>query len=282
MMKTLRHQPSLLLVSLLMAGNALSQSVSVGPTQGSKEIGRTTEKEVNIILTSAFGGVIISRGDAGKILEARPSSGNDARPISITYSVRNRVGYLEIDLGEEEGDHETTHSWNVKGGTWELGFSDAIPLSFDIELGLGNGNFDLSGLLIKDFTLSSGASDVTMNFREENRSLIERMSIESGVSKFDGRNLGNANFRKFRFTGGVGTYYLDFTGNLTREADIDVDVGLGVLTMIVPGKVGARLLYEKSWVSRLDCDKGFRPVTEGEYMTDNYNQIGRASCRERV
>ncbi|MDH4070472.1 MAG: cell wall-active antibiotics response protein [Ignavibacteria bacterium] len=269
-----------LLFVLMTAGDGASAQSISSSAHATREIGRTTEKEVNIVLTSAFGSVTITRGEAGKILIAEPSPDADTRAISITYSVRNRVGYLEIALGEESDGKGSSGNWNVQRGTWNLEFCDAIPLSFDIELGLGNGNFDLSGLQVKDFTLSSGASDVAMNFDEKNSALIERMSIESGVSKFDGRNLGNANFRRFRFSGGVGTYYLDFGGNLTREADIDIDVGLGVLTMIVPNRVGARLLYEKSWVSRLDCDKGFRPISDVEYMTDNYNDTdGRVNIR---
>ena len=271
---------SILVLPALLTSGAAAQSVSQSSGKGAREIGRTTEKEVSVVLTSAFGGVVISRGDPGKILVAEPEGGTDGRPVTISYSVRNRVGYLEIALGEEPEEEHSTHSWNVQGGTWHLWFTDAIPLSFDIELGVGDGNLDLSGLQVKDLSLSSGASDVTMNFGEKNQALIERISIESGVSKFDGRNLGNANFRTFRFSGGVGTYYLDFGGNLSREADIDVEVGLGVLTMIVPDRIGARLLYEKSWVSRLDCDKGFRPVSDGEYMTDNYNKTdGRMNIR---
>jgi hypothetical protein len=245
---------------------------------GSKEIGRTTENEVNILLSSSFGSVSISRGEPDVIFRAEPSDEGDHPRINVSYTVRNRVGYLEISLGEDAGDVED--HWGAHEGPWNITFCDAIPLSFDIELGVGKGEFDLSGLQVKDFTLSSGASEVTVDFDEENNSLIERMSIETGVSKFTGNNLGNANFRQFRFEGGVGSYYLDFGGNLSREADIDIEVGLGMLTLVVPQSVGARLSYDQSWVSRLDCDKGFRLVNEGEYETDNYTDAsGKLNIR---
>jgi len=271
--KIRRHTYRNLSVSLLLLGG--STLVFAG---GWKEIDRTTENEVNILLSSSFGSVSISRGESDMIFKAEPSDEGGQPRINVTYTVRNRVGYLEISLGEDAEQAED--KWGEHEGPWNLMFCDAIPLSFDIELGVGKGDFDLSGLQVKDFTMSSGASEVTVNFDEENSSLIERMSIESGVSKFTGNNLGNANFRQFRFEGGVGSYYLDFGGNLNGEADIDIEVGLGVLTLVIPPGVGARLAYDQNWVSRLDCDKDFRLVNEGEYETDNYtNANGKLNIR---
>ncbi len=251
------------------------------PGEQFKSIGRTTEKEITVVLSSAFGTVMISRGEPGKVLTVEPVSGKDQPPIHMSYSIRNRIGYLEITLGEGENEDEPdNHRWNLHGGEWDLRFCDAIPLSFDIELGVGKGELNLSGLQVKDFTLSTGASEVTMNFDEENSASIEHLSIESGLAKFTGLNLGNANFKEFHFEGGVGTYYLDFGGRLSREVDVDVEVGLGVLTLIVPPEVGAKLSYEKSWISRLDCDKDFETVNKEEYITDNYNSAaGRMNIR---
>jgi hypothetical protein len=191
---------------------------------------------------------------------------------------------MDIMLGETDENHDRKKgSFKIShfdGGKWYLKFSNIVPISFDVELGVGNGDFDLSGLLVKDFTLSTGASDVSLSFDEPNKTFIENLSIESGVSKFNGRNLGNANFKRFRFQGGVGAYTLDFSGSILSEVDVDVDVGLGVMTIVVPPNVGARLFYEKSWVSRLDCDRDFLSVTDNEYETENYESAaGKMNIR---
>ncbi|MDH3251862.1 MAG: hypothetical protein OEM41_03665, partial [Ignavibacteria bacterium] len=171
-----------------------------------REIGRTTEKELSVVLSSTFGSLTISRGEQEKVMTAESSRGASNLPMDLSYAVRNRVGYLDLALGEghEEGVGKKT-SFNVsdlKGGKWYLKFSDAIPISFDIELGVGNGDFDLSGLTVKDFNLSTGASDVSLSFDEPNKTSIDNIHIETGVSKFYGRNLGNANFNHLRFEGG--------------------------------------------------------------------------------
>lgn len=249
------------------------------------EIGRTTEKELKIVLSSSFGSIIVSRGDPGKVLvlDSSPRMKEDPN-INIDYAVRNRVGYLDLSLGEgskeNDGKRGTFKINHFDGGKWFLKFSDAVPISFDVQLGLGKGDFDLSGLQVKDFNLSTGASDVTLSFDEPNRSRIDNISIESGVSKFDGRNLCNANFKRFRFQGGVGAYSLDFGGALNSEVDVDIEVGLGVLTIYVPTQIGARVFYEKSWVSKVDCAEDFESNGDNEYVSENYySSSGKMNIR---
>lgn len=251
---------------------------------GAKEIGRTTERELNVVLSSSFGTFLISRGESEKIFVVE-TAGPQADPLTnLEYSIRNRVGYADITLGDVKneggGKKKSFKIGDFNKGKWYIRFSDAVPISFDVELGVGRGDFNLSGLQVKDFNLSAGASDVTLSFDEPNKARIENISIESGVSKFDGRNLGNANFRHFRFQGGLGAYTLDFGGALNGEVDVDIEVGMGVLTIIVPQDVGAKVYYEKSWVSRLDCDHDFRSSAENEYLTDNYStSTGRMNIR---
>jgi hypothetical protein len=271
-----QYRPFLRTLALVvLVGVAATVGWSVLPGTPYKEIGRTTEKELKVVLSSSFGSLHVAKGDASKILSADVAGANDSdQKIDLMYDVRNRVGYMDLALGETQEEHEQGKSTfrlsDLPGGKWYLRFSDALPISFDVELGVGSGDFDLSGMQVKDFTLSTGASDVTLAFDKPNTSSIDNLSIESGVSKFHGRNLGNANFKRFKFQGGVGTYTLDFSGTLKTEVDVDVNVGLGLMTIIIPPGVGAKLFYEKNWVSRLDCDQDFHTVSESEYETDNY------------
>ncbi len=239
-----------------------------------REVGRTTEREMAIVLTSTFGSVAISRGEPEKMLLLEADRAASRAPSETDYTIRNRVGYADISLGEEGKDREEKkHSFNlgdINRGHWFLRVSDAVPVSFDVELGVGSGDFNLTGLQVKDFTLSAGASNVTLAFDEPNATRIDNLTIESGVSKFDGRNLGNANFRHLRFKGGVGAYSLDFSGAMNSEVDVDVEVGLGVLTIFLPRQVGARVSYDKSWMSRIDCDEDFHESGENQYLSDNY------------
>jgi len=268
------HRPLFLLAALstLPLSYAAAQSPDATPW---KEIGRTTEKEMKVVLSASFGNVFIGKGEPEKMIVAQSTSRHkDPGPMTIDYSIRDRVGYMDIELGQDaQGDEGNKSGFSLahfNGGTWYLKFTDAVPISFDIELGVGKGNFDFAGLNIKDLNLSSGAAEVRVSFDHPNQSSIENVNIESGVSRFEGRNLGNANFKRFRFQGGLGSYTLDFNGEINREVDVDVEVGVGVCTIIVPPAVGARIAYEKNWVSRLDTDADFHSSGENEYLSDNY------------
>jgi len=261
---------------LAVALGTTSRGTPVPQDEGNnREIGRTTEKELKVTLTSSFGSVLISRGKEEKILTIESASReNQPNRIGMEYSIRNRVGYVDLSLGEGSRDNNGRkggfHLSSFEGGKWFLKFSDAVPISFDVELGVGKGDFDLSGLQVKDFNLSTGASDVSLAFDEPNRGSIDNLSIESGVSKFDGRNLCNANFKRLHFQGGVGAYTLDFGGPLSSEVDVDIEVGLGVLTMYIPGGVGARVTYDKTWASKVDTPDDFRETASNAYTSENY------------
>ncbi len=270
------HIPTTLLLLGALASGAIASPNDPADDGKVKEIGRTTEKELNVVMSSSFGTVVISRGESGKVLVAESErSAEGSSPATFDYAIRNRTGFLDIQLGEAakrgEGKKKSFRVEDFDKGKWYLRFTDAIPVSFDVELGVGRGDFNLSGLQVKDFNLTTGASDVTLAFDAPNTSTIENLNIESGVSKFDGRNLCNANFRRLTFQGGVGTYTLDFGGTLQGEVDVDVEVGLGLLTIIIPEEIGARVTYEKSWASRLDCDRDFRESGSDRYESENYS-----------
>lgn len=272
---------SITLFALLTVGLPASLTGAM-PDDGAKEVGRTTERELNVVLSASMGTVFIARGEPEKVLVIE-SPRNDDR-VNLNYTIRNRVGYADVVLGDSDGDRERKHGTfkvtHFNGGDWSLRFTDAIPVSFDIELGVGKAEFDLTGLRVKDFKVSSGASDVYMVINEPNKTVIDHLNIESGVSKFIGRNLSNANFKHFTFQGGLGAYTLDFGGTLTSEVDVDVEVGLGVVTIIVPPEIGARVFYDKSFMSRLDYDRDFASVGENEYITDNYSSAhGKMNIR---
>jgi hypothetical protein len=246
-----------------------------------KKIPLGNEKELKVTIEGGLADIFVSRGNASSILDAeRATDESGTGRGDIRYSDRDGIGYVSIDLSPEGKDSEGKKkhkSWNLESTSWNLRYTDAIPISFDIELGLGEGDIDMSGLNVKDFDLSTGASSVRLAFNEPNRNVIENMTIEAGLSKFRAMGLGNANFKHLRFEGGVGRYSLDFSGALKNEVDVDAEVGLGTLTITIPSNIGARIIYEKNWICEFDSDPEFVRQSDTEYQTDNY-----ASARGKI
>jgi hypothetical protein len=278
----MRFIPNILAFCFIVASSHCAETLNVGG-DGQKEIGRTTEKSLKVVLSSSFGNVTVGKGEPEKIIVANTPADNPR--MSISYSIRDRVGYADIVLGDDDPDGAprkkgSVHITKFDRGAWELKFTDAIPISFDVELGVGKGRFDMSGLQTKDFNLSTGASEVVLSFDEANRTTIDNINIESGVSRFEGRNLCNANFKRFKFQGGVGSYTLDFGGELKREVDVDVEVGLGAVTIIIPKSIGVKLFYDKNWLTRFEYAKDFNTTNDTQYVTDNYSSAtGRMNIR---
>ncbi len=250
-----------------------------------KDVELSNEKEIKVTLQSGFGTVHVTRGNGSTILAADVDADKTLDMANcIDYSKRERVGYLSINTNEEvEGKPEHKHGFHISGlesSDWNLQFTDAVPLSFDVELGMGKGVFDLTGLTVKDVSISAGASSFLLKFDKPNKGSIEELSIESGVSKFRAENLCNANFSHLKFEGGVGSYVLDFGGQFNREADVDIQVGLGSLTVDIPEEIGARITYEKNFIAHLDIDKDFSEQSENTYVSSNFDDArGRLNMR---
>jgi hypothetical protein len=249
-----------------------------------KEVPLNHERELKVTLDAGFGDVTIERGKSPLILDADIETEKGSDPGDyIEYDVRDRIGYLDINTSADVKVHTKKHTIKFEGfhsNSWDMRFTDAIPISFELGLGLGKGDFDMTGLNVKDLKLSAGASSVALRFDAPNVSTIEDLTIESGLSKFDGEGLCNANFNHLKFEGGVGSYTLDFSGELKKEVDVDIEVGLGSLTVRIPDKTGVKILYDKNWITHVDLDKDFTEEQDGQYFSSNYRSAhGKMNIR---
>ena len=239
-----------------------------------KEVPKSEEKELKVTLSAGFGDVAVARGTRSAVLDADIESEKGIDPDNfIEYAIRDRIGYVTINTNAEHGSKQGKRSINFEGfnsDSWKVRLTDAVPISFDISLGLGKGMFDLTGLRVKDLKISAGASSVWLAFGSPNKTVIEDLTLESGLCKFSAEGLCNANFNHMKFEGGVGSYLLDFGGKLNKEVDVDIEVGLGSLTVRIPESVGARIIYEKSWIAHIDLDPDFSELQQNNYFSSNY------------
>ncbi len=239
-----------------------------------KQVPLTSERELKVTLDGGFGDVTISRGSSSVVLDADIS--NEAEGDGekcFEYVPRAGIGYLTINTNADLSSHSGRHSFRFSGfhsNSCDLRFTDAVPISFELGFGLGSGNIDLTGLDVKDLRISAGASSVRLRFDKPNKSVIEDLTIESGLSKFEGEGLNNANFNRLKFEGGVGSYKLDFSGELKKEVDAQIEVGFGSLVVDIPETVGAKIMYEKNWFSHVELDHDFSQEEENNYYSSNY------------
>jgi len=238
-----------------------------------REIDRTKEKSLRALVDVSFGNITLERGNGKKIvvLDYEDDSEETDR-LKVNYDIQDEEGILKIRLkkssrvwGDDGSDDGHRRKLTVR-------LTTEIPISLDVELGAGRGDIDLSELQIQDLKISTGASSVEVKCDKPNEIVADDVGIESGVSKFTATDLCNTNFKKLKFSGGVGAYRLDFGGRLQHDADAKIEVGLGSVSVSVPKHVPTKLLYDASFFSSFDLDDDFSKTRSGVYETEDYKE----------
>ena len=70
--------------------------------------------------------------------------------------------------------------------------------------------------------------------------------FRTGASSAELSGLSNANFSLMKFEGGAGSYTLDFSGTLSRDATVEIDAALSSVKLIIPENIPTTLDLEGS------------------------------------
>lgn len=123
---------------------------------------------------------------------------------------------------------------------WDLKLGE-MPLDLMVATGASDSTFSLGGLAITRLTISDGASKTRVRFDSPNLAEMSTFSYSTGASEVKIFGLGNANAQLVTFEGGVGAYELDFSGELTRELQVNIDAGISEVKLIFPADAHVRV-----------------------------------------
>jgi hypothetical protein len=150
-------------------------------------------------------------------------------------------GNVEIKQGEFRNlvnFKDIKNDWDLK-----LGKS---PIDLTINAGAYTGEYELGGLSLTGLTVKDGASSVNLSFTEPNLSKMSVLRYETGASNVTLSGLANANFSTLIFSGGAGSYKLDFGGELTNDGTVNLEAGAGDVQLVIPKGVNARVTVESA------------------------------------
>lgn len=224
------------------------QDVKTGSLQ-TDEINVPAPQAEVIDLTLAFGGgeMTLQPGDDTYLLSGTAIYNvPDFKPELSTEgnSVRLESGNLEVN-GIPKFDDDIRNEWNFRLGTQ--------PLDLHINAGAYQADIDLGGLSIRSLQVTDGASDVNLRFTAPNQQEMDTLSYETGASDVTLSELGNANFNYMTFRGGAGSYTLDFSGELRRDAIVRIESGISRVTIIIPKGLAA-VVNTSGGLSNVDTD----------------------------
>jgi len=184
---------------------------------------------------------------------------SDLKPkISVDGDrVRLETGNLEIN-GLPRFGKDLKNEWDLKLGDQ--------PMDLTINAGAYQGDIDLGGLSLNSLEIADGAAEVRLRFSEPNQVAMDTLRYLTGASNVKMSGLANANFTSMTFRCGAGDYSLDFSGDLQRDAVVNIEAGISQVVIIVPEGTAAKVIF-KGGLANVDVSGGWRSAS-GEYTLD--------------
>ena len=126
----------------------------------------------------------------------------------------------------------------MKAGRLDLTLGTQVPIELMLQFGAAEADLELGGLRLQKATIQTGASDTNVRVSRPNPLTCSTARFEVGAAKFAAEGLGNLNCEDLSFSGGVGDVTLDFTGSWRADGTVEIDMGLGSLTLRLPRGLG--------------------------------------------
>jgi hypothetical protein len=220
------------------------------------------EEELEVSVEYGAGKMFITPGEAGSLYKATLRYDADAfKPLTQYEDGRLRIG---IEGGSIRGR-------NMKSGQLDLALSTRVPLDLDLKFGAVEAVVELGGLRIREGHIQTGASETNLSVSKSNTERCSMFEIEVGAAEFEAQGLGNLNCAAYKVQGGVGDVTLDFNGAWRVDADVEIDMGLGQLTLRVPRGLGVKV-QKKGFLASFDSE-GL--VKRGNmYYSENWDKAG--------
>jgi hypothetical protein len=128
---------------------------------------------------------------------------------------------------------DSRNEWDLQVGS--------IPMNLTVKAGAYQGDMEFEDYAFTNFTINDGASESKITFSSPNKSEMEDLVYKTGASKVELFGLANANFKKMSFDCGAGSYTLDFSGKLTREAHVTINSGVSNIEILIPEGVNSQV-----------------------------------------
>lgn len=157
---------------------------------------------------------------------------------TLEYKKYDKVGIARLRMEREESISIRELQFKNRCDVW---LTPQIPLDLDISLGACRTDIDLTNIRVQSLHLETGAGRTKLIIGEVNPIVCEDVNIEAGATQFHAEGLNNVNFRRLHFRGGVGAYTLDFGEPFEGYRSVDIEMGVGSLSLVLPRNVGIRL-----------------------------------------
>lgn len=148
-----------------------------GPTETyTQDVAVGGAETARINLEMGAGDLSIEGGAGKKLVESTFRYAARLGRPEIRYEVRQSEGRLTIE--PPRGRYSTGHASNE----WQLRFGDSVPLEFDVQVGAGKTEIDLSHLPVRLVDIQMGAGKLDLNLAGRYRQDVI-VSVQGGLGQ---------------------------------------------------------------------------------------------------
>lgn len=189
-------------------------------------------------------------------LDLRPAAGALLYAMNLRFDADRAEPLARFDSAARSlslGIHSLSMRWPHNGsssgesrderqeGALYAELSPKLPIDLALQLGAVEGDVQLGGLRLRNLSVKSGASDLTLRFDKPNTERLELVELDVGAAKLRLSRAGNAGAARIRAKVGLGGLDIDLGGEWTRDVTIDATVAAGDFTLRVPPDAGVYL-----------------------------------------
>ena len=192
-------------------------------------------KSVSATLRMGAGQMNVS-GGSGHLMNADFHFDRNFDIPTVDYHVSDGKGMLDVN---QESGHI---NFGPSDNTWDLNFSDDVPIDLRVEMGAGQGNLKLHGMDLTEVELHMGAGQVVLDLTGPRKSDLNvsvkggvgqatiRLPRDVGVSAHAAGGIGSIRAAGLHESGGE--YTNDAYGKSPHRITLDVQGGIGEIELI--------------------------------------------------
>jgi len=222
---------------------------------------------LDLYVKFGIGEINLESGE-GDVFKGNFQYGNGILEPKIQYNTLESKGVLMLSQGIRKDINLLFPLQN----TWSIELPENVPMRINVNSATCNGNMDLSGLQVKELSLLSGVSNLSIFFNRLNTVVLDKINIKTGASKLEMNGLANANFDRMEFSGGAGKYIFDFSGVLKNKSKIKINVAAAKVILKIPSFYGTRIKVPKNPTSSLKI-KDFMQINDQVYINQLYGKM---------
>ncbi|MBP1693798.1 MAG: hypothetical protein H6Q37_1681 [Chloroflexi bacterium] len=253
---------SILVAIIVLALVSMACGITVNVPVSEFKTGPTQTMPINIPVPSGGSANLTLEFGAGE-LRLAPGAVNALVDGTATYNVAELKPVITVS-GQDV--LVSTANFKLKGipnirtkdfeNVWDLKLGSA-PMALKINAGAYQSAIELGGLSLNNLEINDGAAEVKLTFSQPNLAEMKQFIYTTGASSVSLYNLANANFAAMNFRSGAGTYTLDFSGSLKRDASVTIESGVSTVKLIVPQGTPATVVF-KGGLSSTNAHDGWQ------------------------